>query len=262
MFVAGIDVSERRGQTVALLESASRSVEVQTVRRGDRAAEVAAVLDVLAERRAAVVGVDAPLQPSRMLLRDEETRRTFGVPARRGMNGPVYANYRVCDSELIRRGMPLYQVPDSYERAAGWMRAGFDLARALTEAGYRQPRHDHDHGATLLEVFPDAAFVTLLGGRPARKSGADGARGRLQRRSVLEAEGIRPDALLSHDALDAVAAALTALRWHEGRGCAVGHPDEGLIVLPVPLERLLDRYRPLPERAAEARPTALMHGDG
>jgi predicted nuclease with RNAse H fold len=236
MLVAGVDISERRGQTVALLDAETRAVCIVTV---ESVADVAALV---LDRRAAAVAVDSPLQPSRMLLRDPAQRQRYGVPERRGLAGPVYANYRVADFELIRRGMPLYQVPETEPAAPGWMRAGFELARLLTASGYRTPRGPDDHGATMLEVFPDAAFVTLLGERPARKSGGAGGAGRAQRRDALAMHGIHlPDAS-SHDALDAVAAALTALRWRAGQACTVGDTDEGLIVLPVPRDQLRDRY--------------------
>lgn len=241
--VVGVDVSEKRGQTVALLDD-DLTAWVQTV---SGAADVVALVQ---EQGAAVVAVDSPLQPSRMLLREPAHRAAFGVPDRKGMRGLVYQNYRVCDFELIRRGMPLYQVAESEEKAARWMRVGFDLARRLIPAGYRLPRDAADHAATLIEVFPDASFVTVLGARPLRKSGRTGNDGRRQRREALAREGIALDPALSHDGLDAVAAALTALRWQQGRGCALGHPEEGMIVAPVPRSELRDRYYPM-MRAAD-----------
>jgi predicted nuclease with RNAse H fold len=234
-----VDISERRGQTVALLDGDSRALRVETVAGPED------VLSLVRAAGAAAVAVDSPLQPSRLLLRDPAVRARHNIPDRPGMRGPVYANYRVCDAELIRRGLPLYQVPDAVERAPGWMRVGFALARLLEAAGYRQPAHAGDTDASLLEVFPDAAFVTLLGGRPPRKSGAAGAAGRAWRaRALAEHGGITLDAR-SHDALDAAVAALTALRWRQGLGCALGEPEEGMIVLPTTRAGLRDRYRGL-----------------
>ena len=236
MLVAGVDVSERRGQTVALLDGNRLAVAVETV------PTAADVVRLVGEHGVAVVAVDAPLRPSRLLLREPAMRDRWDVPDRPGLNGRLYANYRICDYELIRRGMPLYQVPATEQAAAGWMRVGFALARLLTAAGYRVPRHAWDYAATLVEVFPDAAFVTLAGARPARKTGRDGGLGRAQRRQILLCQGVALPATASHDALDAAAAALTGLRWRQGRGCALGHPDEGLIVLPVEAAALRERY--------------------
>jgi predicted nuclease with RNAse H fold len=243
MLVAGVDISERRGQMVALLDDASLSVVLHLVKETERAAEIDAVVRLLCGQAVDVVAIDSPLQPSRSLLRDGKTRRALGLPDRRGMNGLLYANYRVCDYELIRRGMPLYQVAAEEAAAAPWMRVGFDLAAALRDAGSRLPVHHADHSASLIEVFPDAAFVTLLGARPARKSLPEG---RAQRRAILMAAGVSVAETLTHDELDATAAALTAFRWRRGVGCALGHPDEGLIVLPVPRSSLHQRYARLP----------------
>jgi predicted nuclease with RNAse H fold len=136
------------------------------------------------------------------------------------------------------------------------MRVGFEIARLLTAAGYRVPADHRDYEATLLEVFPHAAFVTLTGAIPAKKTGPRGAEGRAQRHAVLAAQGVVLPPEASHDHLDAAAAALTALRWREGRGCAVGHPHEGLIVLPVTFSDLRDRYeRERPHNDGE-RPSA------
>jgi predicted nuclease with RNAse H fold len=241
MWVAGVDVSQRRGQTVALLARDTRALEVLTV------PDAEAVVGLVCARGAMVVAVDSPLRPSRLLLRDPAYRRRYGLVERAGWRGPLYANYRVSDYELIRRGMPLYQVPACEAQAAGWMRVGFTLARRLQACGYRVPMHRADFAATLIEVFPDAAFVTLLGGRPARKTGRDGRHGRAARWTVLAQYGVRLPEASSHDALDAAAAALTALRWQDGDACAVGEPEEGLIVLPVPASSLRDRYHRLPD---------------
>lgn len=245
MWVAGVDISERRGQTVALLDGRRMTVEVI---HAPAAADVARLVQ---ERTAAVVAVDSPLQPSHRLLRElGAVRDVYGVPRTLRDGRLIYANYRVCDYEMYRRNIPLYQVATDESDAAPWMRVGFELARLLTEAGYRVPAGHRDYDATLLEVFPHAAFVTLYGAIPAKKSGPRGVEGRAQRRALLAAQDVTLPREASHDDLDAAAAALTALRWREGRGCAVGHPEEGLIVLPVPCSDLRMRYE-RPQDGAE-----------
>jgi predicted nuclease with RNAse H fold len=240
MWVAGVDISERRGQTVALLDGQRMAVEIVQV---PAAADAARLVQV---RGAAMVAVDSPLRPSHHLLREVGTvRSAYGVPTAYRGGRLIYAKYRVCDYELYRRNIPLYQVAADESAAAPWMRLGFELARLLTGAGYRVPAGHHDYEATLLEVFPHAAFVTLIGAIPAKKSGPRGSEGRAQRRALLAAQGVFVPGESSHDDLDAAVAALTALRWREGRGCAVGHPEEGLIVLPVPCADLRTRYERL-----------------
>jgi predicted nuclease with RNAse H fold len=130
------------------------------------------------------------------------------------------------------------------------MALGFATFRRLRERhGLCVPRDAADHAATLLEVYPYAGFVTLLGGRPPRKTTREGMAVRVE---ALRRAGLgrvcntpRPDAGLTHDAVDALCAAFTAWAWHHGHGCALGRPDEGLIVLPVPAGTLKERYRAL-----------------
>jgi predicted nuclease with RNAse H fold len=243
MWVAGVDISERRGQTVALLDDRREAVELFRVPSAGDVARLAQ------ERNLVVVAVDSPLQPSQHLLRElGAVRSAYGVPSTHRDGRLIYANYRVCDYELYRRNIPLYQVAADECSAAPWMRVGFELARLLTAAGYRAPAGHHDYDATLLEVFPHAAFVTLIGAIPNKKSGPRGVEGRAQRHALLAAHGVVLPQAASHDDLDAAAAALTALRWRQGRGCAVGHPDEGLIALPVPCPDLRTRYLRLQDR--------------
>jgi len=239
MLYAGIDISLRRGQTLALLDGTTMHAEVCTVRDALPKDELKQLLHVLRERRVSVVAIDSPLKVSSLLLTDPKVRNMYAVPEKQGSKGLVYAKYRVCDFEMIRRALPLYQVAGEEERAAGWMRVGFDLARALRAAGYCEPAHATDSGATLLEVFPHAAFCALLGHLPSRKSTVDGARAR---RDALSAAGVSVEVTGTHDDLDALAGALTAMRWQRGEGCAFGHPPEGLIVLPVPRAQVRDRY--------------------
>jgi hypothetical protein len=99
MIVAGVDISLRRGQTVALLDSDTLTAEVCIVHAGSIEEEVAAVARLVAERGASVVAVDSPLKPCLLLLKQDEHRIAYGVPERKGLNGRVYEHYRVCDFE-------------------------------------------------------------------------------------------------------------------------------------------------------------------
>jgi predicted nuclease with RNAse H fold len=153
-----------------------------------------------------------------------------------------FARYRVCDYELARRGIGLYLLPEPGAAPPAWMALGFATFRRLRERhGLSIPRDAADHAATLLEVYPYAGFVTLLGGRPPRKTTREGMAVRV---AALRRAGLCdiPDAGLTHDAVDALCAAFTAWAWAHGRGCALGRPDEGLIVLPVPAGTLKERY--------------------
>ena len=191
-----------------------------------------------------VAAVDAPQALSTFPLRRPEVRVALEVAAAANR----YRRHRVCDFELARRDIPLYLLPEPGTTAPDWMLVGFatfDLLRRC--AGLRLPTAHDDHTADLLEVYPFATFVTLLGGRPPRKTTPAG---RAVRVGALIAAGVTslPKRELSHDAVDALAAAYTAWAWRHGTGGAVGLVDEGLIVLPVPAGALRSTYRMLEVR--------------
>jgi predicted nuclease with RNAse H fold len=181
-----------------------------------------------------VVAVDAPLRTSEGLLLDPEYRRTISPPPPEGR----YLNYRECDYQLIRRRLPLYQVPTRYTDCPGWMRAGFALYDALLATG-NWSVFDGKRGDNLLtEVYPFAAFSVLLGHIPPAKGTPEGRAARI---AALAARlSGNPDLSgLSHDGLDAGAAAITALALGRGEATWVGNPREALIVVPGALK---ERY--------------------
>jgi predicted nuclease with RNAse H fold len=153
-----------------------------------------------------VVAVDAPLRTAEGLLLDPEYRATVSPPPPEGR----YLNYRECDYQLIRRRLPLYQVPNRFADCPGWMRAGFAVYDALLATG-RWSLFDGD---------PTAAKGTPTG-RTARIAALTS---RLAAGSNLRAFG--------HDELDATAAAVTALTFRQGTATWVGNPREALMVLP------------------------------
>lgn len=234
MLYAGIDLSARRGFDVAILDDERR---VAALWRSP-------TLEALCERLDALAGpfvaaVDAPQRPSDFPLRRPEVRAALPVPPPQGR----FTRHRVCDYELARRGISLYLLPEPGGLHPAWMELGFATFRRLQEGyGLRLPDTAGDDETTLLEVYPYASFVTLLGGRPPRKTTREGAAIRLD---ALRRAGIcnLPDEKLSHDAVDALVAAYTIWAWRHGQGCALGLPAEGLMVLPVPADELRECYR-------------------
>jgi len=222
MAVVGIDVAASRPCTCVLVESGRILDWLETEDLHDMAGW-------LERRHPEVVAVDAPCATSQGLLR------------KRGDGGKPYAG-RVCDRELRRRGIPLYEVPGDRKSAPAWMEVGFQIYGVLSELGYHQPRAPRTTNSAI-EVYPHASFVSLLGGAPAKKTTVEG---RAQRTQILERHGCFLDDRRDHDALDALVAALTAERFLAAGACAVGNPGEALIWLPV--DRLQERYSPL-ERA-------------
>ena len=251
----GVDVSARRDnqQLVSLHERRGpegRELVATFYEPGDVAAVAQTIEGFGGE---AVVAIDAPSGPRLDLLAPGMALRdALALPAGR------YERMRVCDALLFRRRLPLYPVPSAEQALArweAWMGIGFELFAALGGLGLFRPDAPGvleapvgdgalRHGR-LCESYPDAVFCALLGHRPSPKRTPWGLQ---QRIAALRLRGvIDDDGGLWHrtlDELDACAAAYAAFALADGRGCWVGDPREGVVVLPT--ERLADRYDPLP----------------
>lgn len=243
MISCGVDVGLHR-QHLCTLDADG----VATHHEPGSVADVAAAIRALGPR--VVVGIDAPAQGSAALLAEGASLR-----AELGIAGTAYRTARVCDWQLIRRGLPLYPVPPAGVAPTGWqawMARGYELFAALAELGrFRPPPaprcegRAHLRDGRVFETYPDAIFCTLLGHRPGAKRTPSGLQERI---AVLKLKGIvDEDGGLwrrTLDELDACAAAYAAYGLAAGIGSWVGHPDEGVVVLPS-LE-LRDRYAKLP----------------
>jgi predicted nuclease with RNAse H fold len=187
--------------------------------------EIGQLVEWIVARGAAVVAIDAPQAPRR----------------------PKDA-VRSCDARLRHLGIPVYQVPargKPLTSTTAWMKAGFALFSRLEKStpGFERPASAGMPGSfgtppAVLEVYPHATFTLLwwnrlLGGTgPLPRLAVKGSRlGTRQRIEILEAEGVEWRYYFDHDSLDALAAALTAWRYLQGRACSVG--DDALIWLPL-----------------------------
>jgi predicted nuclease with RNAse H fold len=171
---------------------------------------------VAAAAGADAIAIDAPAAPSIAVHRDDETiSRKFRV-ARCG---------EIALGEQARIWVPWVTPPDP-DAVPGWMRVGFSVWDALAAAGH-QP----------IEVYPAGVFRVLAGHVPPKKTTPAGRRARID----LLAPAVDLPVEIghwSHDALDALAAALTAHRCATGLARACGHDDPACdgsaIWLPVP----------------------------
>jgi len=198
----------------------------------------------------AVVAVDAPQSPNRGLMLRPEVRRRFNLDP----DSATWGRWKVCEYELRRRNIRLYNTPEDEAQAPRWMRTGFLLYRRLKALGFRFFHPGEDPGPrVMLEVHPHACYAALLGRRPFLKQTLEG---RLQRQLVLYLQGLDiPDplktleeitrhhllsgelplhGLLAHDELDALVAAYTAylVGLKPERTSQVGDRQEGCITLP------------------------------
>ena len=225
--VVGIDVASARPCTcVALTDGAVR--EWLDTRDLDKMASW------VAYHQPAVIAVNAPCGLSKGLLIEPGS-------GERPFHG------RKCDYELREHGIPLYEVPREGTRADDWMEVGFRIYDRLQDLGYQLPQEAAVAGS-VIEVYPEASFISLLGGTPAKKWGAVG---RAQRLAALKRNGISWRDRFDHEALDVLAAALTAIRFLEGQASAVGDAEEALVWLPV--ERLQESYSNLLARMPRRR---------
>jgi predicted nuclease with RNAse H fold len=239
--VVGMDIAASR-PCVAVAVRCGRTLEATSWTESDDhiAGDRSRLLDWLDALAAVAVGVDAPQRP----------RRARGAAADRP---------RACDAELAHRRISIYQVPTRAVAAEAdglytWMEAGWQYFRDLGRRGFETPAPG-DMPAALgrapaaLEVYPHATFVTLLRGTPPPKSSRAGLRVRV---AALRAAGVVWDEYYDHDSLDALAAAVTAWRFVQGRATPVGDERDGFIWLPVTARELLPTYGRLSEREALA----------
>jgi predicted nuclease with RNAse H fold len=205
MFV-GVDVSERRGLDVAVLDE--HRVVVDDPGSGLTPADLEAVLGRL---RPVAVAIDSP----------PAWGRTGG--SRQG------------ERELAALGVSCFRTPSDPERCQrpfyNWMRVGHAAFAAAGRAGYDLYRGGAVAGSAL-EVFPHSTAVALAGASPPAGTTLRARAKAAWRRSVLEGAGVGTTRLRTLDHLDAALAALTALLAWQGFCFTLGDPDEGLLVLP------------------------------
>jgi len=250
----GIDpTAGRRPINYAILDD-----ELRLVTRG--LGKLDKVLDVVKNYPASVVAVDAPQSPNTGLMASKAQRQKYGLAP----DSTTWAEYKVCEYELRRRGIRLYNTPGEVEAAPKWMQLGFELYDALRAEGYVLYQPDRPASRQFMEVHPHACYTVLLDHLPFHK---DSLEGRLQRQLLLFQEGLGiPDAmngfeeltrhhllegnlslpdLLTHDELDALISAYTAYlaTQRPKRVTLVGDAKEGQIVVPVSAAEFKEIYR-------------------
>lgn len=217
------------------------------------------VLSAVQVYPAAVVAVDAPQSPNAGLMASAEYRARLSPPPAAGR----WLGYKVSEYLLRQRGIGLYATPTDEAAAPGWMQVGFQLYAGLRAAGFERYQPGSAAPRQVLEVHPHACFTVLLGHLPTPKNLLEG---RLQRQLVLYRAGLGvPDpmaaleeltahhllagsmelpGLLSHDALDALAAAYTAYLASTApeQVTPIGDSEEGEIILPVAPGELKPSY--------------------
>jgi hypothetical protein len=250
----GIDpTAGKRPMNYAVLDGEMNAVVLQAT------GGLREVLSAVLAYPSAIVAVDAPQGPNTGRMASADYRAGLKPPPAPGR----WRGYKVSEYLLRQRGIGLYATPNDEAAAPSWMQVGFQLYAGLRAAGFERYRPGSTAARQVFEVHPHACFTVLLGHLPTQKNLLEG---RLQRQLVLYRAGVvvtDPMAaleeltahhllsgvldlpgLLSHDALDALAAAYTAALAGTApeQVTPVGDPEEGEIVLPIAPEELKASY--------------------
>ncbi len=210
--------------------------------------DLAEILAFCGGQKQAFVAIASPRSPARGLLQDTTYRETLGAPLHPGR----WKQGRVAEFLLRQHNLRMLPTPSDESASPSWMRQGFRLYRELERMGY-QPYPTENAPRQTLEVYPHAAYATLLGHLPFRKNALEG---RIQRQLLLRLQGLDlPDpmrifeeftrhrilqgilpteGLYAPEELDVLMAAFTAYRAGASpqEVTLIGDPSEGQIVLP------------------------------
>ena len=214
--------------------------------------DMESVLAFIAAQERAVVAIDSPQSPNRGLMGRPEIRRQYNLQP----GGRTWRDWRVCEYELRRRNIRVYNTPAELSAIKSWVRTGFELFKRLDKLGYRTfSGRQPEHPRISLEARSHAGYSVLLDRRPFLK---DTLEGRMQRQLVLYLQGVdlsnpmqaleeitrhrlltgelELQVLKSAEELEALMAAFTAasLALKPEEITSLGDPEEGLIVLPTP----------------------------
>lgn len=150
---------------------------------------------------AAEIAIDAPAELSMAAHRDDAAISNKFRTARCG---------EIALGQQAKIWVP-WVTPWDAAKVPGWMQVGFDLWRALREAGHEP-----------LEVYPSGVFTTLAGKRVPKKTTRAGLRARI---GLLEPHVALPETIemWSHDGLDALSAAVTARQKSAGVASRIAH---------------------------------------
>lgn len=242
-FVGVVATAGERPMNYAVLDG---KLQIQVLGKGDLEMSLA----VIAGLDDPVVAVSAPQKPNTGVMGRASVRRRFNLDP----EGNTWAEWRLCEYELRRRNIRLYNTPSESGEAARWVQHGFELFKRLKRIGFELVNSDVPAGPrSVLEVQSHTCYTVLLERRPLLKKTLEG---RLQRQLVLHLEGLdvsNPieiiaefdrehllqgqlplDSLHSAEELDALVNAYTShlTMTNPERVSFVGDRREGLITVP------------------------------
>jgi hypothetical protein len=212
--------------------------------------EMEEVLAFMGGQRSAYVAVNAPRQPNKGLVKQDEIKRSLASLHQPGRG----AEMRISEHLLREHGIVVANTPSRADLAPTWMQMGFTFYQKLLAMGYICYPEGGEATHQWMETHPHAAFCVMLGQAPLQKHSLEG---RLQRQLILHEvgvgipdpmnffeevtrhrllKGLLPvDHLYQPGQLDALSAAYTAFAAakHPDQIILIGEPEEGRIVVPV-----------------------------
>lgn len=142
------------------------------------------MLAVIAGLDDPIVAISAPQKPNTGVMGRAAVRRRFNLDP----DGTTWAQWRLCEYELRRRNIRLYNTPSEKEEAPRWMQNGFDIYKRLKRMDFTLLNPDDPvEIRTMIEVQSHTSYTVLLERRPFLKKTLEG---RLQRQLVLHLEGL------------------------------------------------------------------------
>jgi predicted nuclease with RNAse H fold len=203
----GLDLtSSPRKKTVCAVLDAGLHLRDQVLLGGDE--EIVAFAEVY---RPALIAIDAPLSLPSGLCCLEETCSCQPVSVRKG---------RRCERELSALGIGCYYTTKR------------SIIKGMVYRGIRLKADLEGRGYTVIEIYPYASKLRLLGSLPRKTTVAGRAALQEGLRRLISSVPSSQETLLSHDALDALLAAYTGFLYGCGETKAVGDPAEGLLHIP------------------------------
>jgi predicted nuclease with RNAse H fold len=131
-----------------------------------------------------VVAISAPQKPNTGVMGRASVRRRFNLDP----EGTTWGQWRLCEYELRRRNIRLYNTPSEKEESPRWMQNGFSIYQRLKRMGFSMINPDDQvEPRTMIEVQSHTSYTVLLERRPFLKKTLEG---RLQRQLALYLEGL------------------------------------------------------------------------
>ena len=203
----GLDLTgSSRPSGYAVLDAGAQLLDVGLVATDD---EIAALVE---RSGAATVAIDAPLGlPAGLCCLEASCACAPSKPP----------GIRASELAVRGRGYGLYHTTKR------------SIIRTMVYRGIALRRAFEARGLRVLEVYPYATKAALFGRRMPKKTTREGVRW-LRERLAARVGGLdASDGSLTHDELDAVVAAYTALLLDRDEAEPLGDPSEGAIIVPM-----------------------------